>query len=105
MPRKTISVNDMVDSANTFLANSAKELTEQRYGVIIMVERILMDADNYGGYRSLQAEEVPADGSWPGVKSKPGRPRHRDLHGTGEMVDMWFYKTDDSRRQYGLKKY
>ena len=96
MARKTVNVSELVDAGNHMLKVTPAGATEFRMGVIAMMERVMMDANNYGGYRSLLEDEVK-DG-YPGVR----------CHNTPRLqngVDTWFVNVDDSRRQYCLKKY
>ena len=51
MSRKTISVEKIKNKANNLLANPDIQM-EQKLGVIIMIEGILSETDNYNGFRS-----------------------------------------------------
>ena len=63
MSRKTISVEKIKNKANNLLANPDIQM-EQKLGVIIMIEGILSETDNYNGFRYLNLEE---DGSAPSL--------------------------------------
>ena len=51
--RKTIEVEKVKSMVNHMLANSADDVTEGRVAIAIVLERVLMDTDNYHGYRHL----------------------------------------------------
>ena len=79
--RKTMNVEDLKDFANNQLASSIryerqKESFEEidaelRKGVMVMIEAVLMDTDNYKGYRYLAIDEVPT-GCEPGIRRDRG---------------------------------
>jgi hypothetical protein len=100
--RKTVCLNKLVDHGNDYLANSDASDVAGRKGVTYMIERALLDADNYGGFRYLGSNEVP-DGALPGCRVVMGEERYRMVD--GKKVDTWFENTDETRRQYGLKRY
>lgn len=58
MGRKTIDVQKMKEYANEVLQSSTWS-PEFRFGIITMVERILMDSGNYRGFRYLDSAELP----------------------------------------------
>jgi hypothetical protein len=60
MRRKTMIVAEIKQFANEVL-QSSKQDQEFRFGIITMVERILMDSGNYRGYRYLDTTELPED--------------------------------------------
>lgn len=73
MPRKTIAVGDVRDAANRMLAASPasdfpkNDVSEndkaQRMGIIILLESVLHNSDNYRGYRFQVSE-------WDGTAEK-----------------------------------
>jgi len=50
--RKTVNVEWLKDKANTLLANPDL-LMEEKLGVIAMIEMVLLETDNYNGFRFL----------------------------------------------------
>ncbi len=92
MPRKTIEVQKLVDYANMQLKDS---VTAQghREGICTMIEQVLMETGNYGGFRFLTSDEVPYKHR-PGVHYEAGQPL--------PYPDR-FFNTDETRRQYFLK--
>ena len=94
--RKTMNVEDLKDFANNQLACSIryerqKEGLESidaefRKGVMAMIEAVLMDTDNYKGYRYLAIDEVPT-GCTPGIRRDRG-------------VEEQFEGTDNTRVRY-----
>ena len=85
--RKTMKVADLKDYANNQLSTSIryerqKEGLESidaefRKGVMAMIEAVLMDTDNYKGYRYLAQDEVPT-GSTPGIRRDRGEEKQFD---------------------------
>lgn len=55
MARKTVDVASIKALANTILASGGTDDAAKsvRHGVILMVEQLLLDADNYKGFRYL----------------------------------------------------
>ena len=54
MPRKTVNVRQLIDTANFFLANNDPAISEeQRKGVAGMAESILTAADAYAGFHYI----------------------------------------------------
>jgi hypothetical protein len=50
--RKTVNVEWLKDKANILLANPDL-LMEEKLGVIAMIEMVLLESDNYNGFRFL----------------------------------------------------
>lgn len=76
--RKTFKVEDLRSMVNATLANSTGgEIGKyRRQGIQTVLEQVLMDADQYRGFRYLDASEVPA-GELPGiVRSDDGTPKN-----------------------------
>ena len=74
--RKTFSVNELRIRVNTMLATSIGGTAgkHRREGMQNILEQILMDADQYRGFRYLSANEVPP-GELPGiVRQENGQP-------------------------------
>ena len=88
--RKTVRVEDLVDTANRLFKNSTCE-PAVRQGVINFLEHFLHETGNYQGFRYLLQDEVPA-GEKPGVNYLDGLP-HPDYH-------QRFDDTDRTRVQY-----
>lgn len=65
MGRKTMSVAEIKQFANEVLQSSTWS-PEFRFGIITMVEQILMDSGNYRGFRYLDSAELP-ENVLPGV--------------------------------------
>ena len=80
--RKTITIAKLVDMANTMLATSTCG-PDQRWGVIILLEKTLLDAGVYNGFSSLTEAQVPA-GELPGIRRERG-------------IDNLFDNTDQTR--------
>ena len=87
--RKTIDVEVVKEWANQQL-ESADWATNNpkiyRYGIMNMLENVLMSTGNYKGFRYLGVDEIPA-GCTPGVR------RDRD-------ADHLFDNTDNTRVRY-----
>ena len=68
--RKTINVDDLRKLANDMLAteHTSKQCRE---GVIMMIERVLLDTGNYCGFSYLYKSELPY-GATPGIHPDPG---------------------------------
>ena len=49
--RKTFEVEKLKDLCNQMLADSAKGVHQGREGIAIVLERVLMDTDNYKGFQ------------------------------------------------------
>jgi hypothetical protein len=91
MARKTVQVSSVIEYVNNMLRNSFGAVTsEERLGMIDVLEQILHDTGNYRGYRYLTQEEVPSG-------EKPG------IHYAGDMPAPYperFKDTDHTRRAY-----
>jgi hypothetical protein len=62
MKRKTIEVGKLLNAANAAL--SAKDSTaDGREAVCAMIEYVLMDTNNYAGFRYLNTDEILGNGS------------------------------------------
>jgi hypothetical protein len=61
MGRKTVNVNCLREAANNMLATSTSS-PEFRLGICVMIEQVLLDSDNYNGFRYLSEKEVPVGG-------------------------------------------
>ena len=103
MTRKTIAVENIVNQVNTFLANSAEDMVGERNGAMMMLESILHNTGNYGGFRHLYDDEVEGN---PGCRPHDG-PRYVSKDGLrsssyyeANLIDTWFVDTDETRRQY-----
>ena len=59
MGRKTVKITTLIKEVNGMLAGSTCT-KETREGMIAVLERILLDTDNYKGFRYLSESEVPA---------------------------------------------
>jgi hypothetical protein len=57
MARKTVNVSFLKQLSNEILANSVSEASEVRNGVIIVLETVLLETDNYKGFRYLYGWE------------------------------------------------
>lgn len=86
MGRKTVNVDILVDKANAMLSDS-KMSPDFRKGVMVMVEAILSESNNYDGFRYLREHEVP-DGEKAGIIFDPVNFNHE--------------YPDETRRQYYL---
>jgi hypothetical protein len=60
MARKTIEVGKVLHMANHFLA-AKNTSAEEREGVCVMVESVLMETGNYAGFRYLEAADYPEE--------------------------------------------
>ncbi len=88
MPRKTVSVEYVIDQCNEILRRSTCN-EGSRLGVIMMASEILHKTGNYKGFRYLNEEEVP-EGQLPGIRwGIGGKP--------------FFENTDHTRINYHLK--
>lgn len=86
MGRKTFNADTFKDQINKVLAASVVS-ADRREGMIVALEYVLHDTDNYRGYRYLTVKEVP-DGHKPGIRYEAGAPAHS------------FDDCDSTRRQY-----
>tara|TARA_B100000809_G_C14630640_1_gene348422 strand:+ start:76 stop:372 length:297 start_codon:yes stop_codon:yes gene_type:complete len=85
--RKTMNVEDLKDFANNQLMSSIRYERQKegfegidaefRKGVMVMIEAVLMDTDNYNGYRYLAIDEVPT-GCTPGIRRDRGEEKQFD---------------------------
>lgn len=93
MARKTVKVETVVGYVNSMLQHSFGSCTtDERMGMIDVLEQILHDTGNYKGYRYLTQDEVPAG-------EKPG------IYYAGDMPAPYperFKDTDHSRRAYAI---
>lgn len=82
--RSTFPVQDLKGIVNNMLAKSIDEAKQQRQGMIAVIERVLMDTDNYHGFQYLDSEFEPK--------------RATDEHGIPypKLRDGY----DDTRRRY-----
>ena len=67
MSRKTVAVDKLKEMANNILADSYGE-QDSRDCLIVFVDKILMDAGNYKGFRYLTKNEVPVS-QFPGINT------------------------------------
>ena len=108
MARKTINVEKVKGMANRALEASMRWCDEEakyvdvdrywRQGVMLMVEQVLMDSDNYKGFRYLREDEVPE-------KALPGIRETESGFGKSieELEDIQFGRfenTDNTRVRY-----
>lgn len=49
--RKTVAVADVLHAANLMLSATSSDMTAQREGVTALLERVLLDTDNYRGFQ------------------------------------------------------
>ena len=62
MSRKTIKVETVIDWANNYLARTDDQHRERRLGVIVMLDTILHETENYQGFRhitNLETDHTP----------------------------------------------
>tara|TARA_B100000959_G_C14715664_1_gene514768 strand:+ start:313 stop:606 length:294 start_codon:yes stop_codon:yes gene_type:complete len=96
MARKTIEVEKVKGIANRALEASMRwNETDNKYvpvdrywrqGVMLMVEQVLMESNNYKGFRYLALDEVPK-GAIPGIRRDRGQ-------------EQQFENTDSTRVRY-----
>ena len=60
MARKTIEVAKVKDLINGMLANSTDDHVEGRRALALALESVLLETDNYHGFRYLASEYLPA---------------------------------------------
>lgn len=90
--RKTADISAIKDEVNRILRGTWPGNTKDfRQGVIVLLENILWQADNYRGYRYLTNHELPGDVE-PGVRYK--------ADGTAHSYEERFLNTDTTRRVY-----
>ena len=82
--RKTIDIQPILDYANGFLSAKGGSV-ESRYGVICMIEAVLMNANRYRGYRYLDQQQLSEE-DLPGIRM--------------DNPSAYFKNTDDTRRHY-----
>lgn len=58
MHRKTVNVEWVRQKANYFFLHSKDDLKDQRFGVIGILEGILMETNNYKGFRYLIEDDM-----------------------------------------------
>ena len=90
--KKTIKVEDIVNSLNWQLANShlTHEANGGRAAMMMFVEDILHKTGNYHGFRYLEQHEVP-NGCRPGIQPKVTE---------GNVEKDRFLNTDPTRVRY-----
>lgn len=93
IPRKTFELAPILDSANFFL-KVAEDSADRRQGHIDVIVEILTYAGNYGGFRYLGVDEVPA-GQLPGIRGEPPREHDRNAE--------CYRNTDCTRVEYFLR--
>lgn len=76
--RKTVSVSDLVETANRMLSVTPDAWVGERWGISAFIESVLHDAERYAGFRYLDTE----------------------LNDDGSLIDSY----DDSRRRYYLRE-
>jgi hypothetical protein len=62
MARKTISVDELVERANTYLAEE-KTTAEGREAICSYIEGVLFSVDRYAGFRYLATNDIRGGGS------------------------------------------
>lgn len=92
MSKKTFNVEKFVTTINEFLQESTCG-PDVRRGMIVSIETVLHETDNYGGFRYLSSQDLP-DGVLPGVRY--------DSNGNLLPYPDRFIDTDDTRRRYYL---
>lgn len=87
--RKTIEVKNVLEICNGILKNST-QTEDFRSGVMVLLEHILHETENYKGFRYLRKDEVP-EGELPGIHYE-----------NGQILPYpeRFYNTDSTRVQY-----
>jgi len=55
--RKTVAIVDLIDTANAMLADSIDECRDGRIAIAVYLERILMDANAYRGFRFIDGTD------------------------------------------------
>ena len=100
VPRKALKMQELLDISNGILLNSRNELVEFRTGVTALLECLLSESNNYGGYRMLLASDMPS-GYTPGARIKQFA--HMTESGDSITNDRMIV-IDDTRRRYSLKK-
>lgn len=89
MAKKTFNIREFTEEVNRMLAESTCT-ADQRMGMILLLERTLMDSGNYHGYAYLSTDDVPSG-------HKGGH--FYDATGPGWSTDGM----DDTRRRYIIK--
>lgn len=94
MPRKTVEVSKVRELANSMLLNSEDDAKEGRDAIMTMVERILLDAGQYSGYKYLSPEDM--------LKSENGTSYGINPWPDGVKPENWntFEGTDHTRVKY-----
>lgn len=85
---KNISIVQLVETVNNMLATSVCDIST-RYGMITLLEKVLMDTGNYKGYGYLSAFDAPGMIT-PGVRF------------IGPELTADFDNTDPTRRRYSV---
>ena len=99
--RKTIKVQDLKARVNAFLLDTADGVTDQRKGQICLLESVLMDTDNYNGFRYLTVNDMKASraGNTVGINPLPDtiNSRDGDMAEKYKALDARFDETDNTR--------
>jgi hypothetical protein len=99
--KKTVNVESLRIEINRRLANSTCE-RECRLGMIAILENVLMDSENYKGFRYLEYSEVP-EGHLAGINDgfkDEGYSKSLAIFSNHKEFNARFKHTDDSRRYY-----
>ena len=56
--RKTIEVSNLLAMANNYLLNSKDDLSGERLGVANYITSVLIQTDNYKGFKYLDAKDM-----------------------------------------------
>jgi len=92
MSRKTFDVEEFKDKVNGMLVNSLDDFQDGRIAMITLVENVLMESGNYGGFRYLDANEMKdSDGTTVGIN---------EVDGEILPMDERFEGTDYTRVKY-----
>lgn len=90
--KKTIKVEDIVNSLNWQIANQHQEHNGGRAAMMMFVEDILHKTGNYRGFRYLEQHEVPKN-CRPGIQPKIVDEEY-------EVEKDRFWDTDPTRVRY-----
>ena len=107
--RKTMNVEDLKNYANNQLSTSIRYERQKdslenidaefRKGVMAMIEAVLMDTDNYKGFRYLAVDEVPT-GCLPGIRREKETGFGKSIEELEEVQFGRFENTDNTRVRY-----
>jgi hypothetical protein len=107
--RKTMNVEDIKNYANNQLSTSIRYERQKdslenidaefRKGVMAMIEAVLMDTDNYKGFRYLAVDEVPT-GCLPGIRREKETGFGKSIEELEEVQFRRFENTDNTRVRY-----